>query len=1187
MKQVVLFVLAVMALLIGVEAAAVNQIETPRMRRFGPAEGLPSRMVLALAQDRQGYVWAATSDGLARYDGIGLQVWQHDPHNARSIPGNEVETLLVDDRDRVWLGVNDSPLSMLDADRAVFTSFPDVAHACVGQVWALAQAQGALWIGSSGGGLCRREENGRITVFRATPDAADGLPSDTIMSMLTDARGRLWIGTAGGLVMRDGDRFVRIAPDSLGTMVLKLSKDPDGTLWVGSGKGLYRVTPAGVLEPAPWEGVSGVRAGTVVHDVHGGYWVGAADGFFRVAPGETKLRVMEGDRGSGFLTAHSGVLDVMQDGQGGLWLGLISQGLAYLPPDWRRFSTIQQAQGKPLESLYLMNASADGDSFLVTTGEGVYRVGDQGEVVPVLHSDVLGGRSVQSVLPAGDGSLWVALSDGVLRYQPRTGEKHALAMQFGTSDIHRVELMTPGIDGEFWLSIVEGGVQRRAADGRLLATFRFGTDLSEVGGMVQQLLVRPDGSAWVAAGDGLWVWQGERFRRVIGGADAVREVYALAFVTPHEFWAGRHGAIERYRWDGSHARLLERVGHAQGLPSTEIRGLALGGTDTVWATTSRGLYAYRRDQPQVRMFGQRDGLPDSEFSMRPPVTGPSGQVLALTTSGIVLFDPAQAFAPAPVARLVIESVQVRRNDAEHPQPLPHKGTIVLQARDRDLRISARLLSFVDPASARYRYRVEGYDAGWVEQGATGERVMSRLPPGDYRIDVQARAGDGDWIAAPSLHLQVRPPWWLSTPAQLVAVLLGVLLLCLGVWGWRRRVRRQQEWVLAQQRQQLAEQASIAKSHFLATLGHEVRTPMTGVLGMSELLLATPLDARQRSHVDAIRKAGAHLLRLVNDALDLARIEAGKLELVPQPFDPSQLTQELADFMRPIVEARGLRFHYRNQLPATLSVSGDATRVRQILINLLGNAIKFVERGEVGLSVSRHGDCLRFKVRDSGPGIGPEQQKRLFQRFEQGEGARTSSRYGGSGLGLAICQELTVAMKGQIRVRSRLGVGTQFTVDLPLPIDRSAPRSAAGETRTPAGAPLRILLVEDDPTVAEVISGLLIGRGHRVVHAAHGLAALSEAVDGGFDIALLDLDLPGLDGFALALQLRRLGHGFPLLAVTARADGDAERQARSAGFDGFLRKPVTADLLLEAIAAARDAASACAALADGAASGVSK
>lgn len=334
---------------------------------------------------------------------------------------------------------------------------------------------------------------------------------------------------------------------------------------------------------------------------------------------------------------------------------------------------------------------------------------------------------MQSVLPAGDGGLWIALRDGITRYTPATGHKRKLAMQIGNSATHRVELMTPGINGEFWISIVGGGVQRRAADGRLLATFHFGTDLSEVGGMVQQLTVRPDGTVWVAAGDGLWVWQGERFRAVID--DARHEVYALAFVSPHEFWVGRSGALERYGWDGQQARLLERIGHEQGLPSTEIRGLALGGTDTVWVITSRGLFAYKCGQPQVHRFGQRDGLPDSEFSMRPPAIGPNGQVLALTTSGIVLFDPSRPFAPAPLARLVIESVQVRRNDAERPQTIAHRGPVILQARDRDLRISARLLSFVDPASAHYRYRVNGYDERWVEEGASGERVISRLPPG--------------------------------------------------------------------------------------------------------------------------------------------------------------------------------------------------------------------------------------------------------------------------------------------------------------------------------------------------------------------------------------------------------------------------------------------------------------------------
>lgn len=215
-------------------------------------------------------------------------------------------------------------------------------------------------------------------------------------------------------------------------------------------------------------------------------------------------------------------------------------------------------------------------------------------------------------------------------------------------------------------------------------------------------------------------------------------------------------------------------------------------------------------------------------------------------------------------------------------------------------------------------------------------------------------------------------------------------------------------------------------------------------------------------------------------------------------------------------------------------------------------------------LSPHGVCL--EVHDTGPGINTDQQARLFQRFEQAEGARTAARYGGSGLGLAICQELAMAMGGAIRVDSKPGLGTRFLVDLPLQAV-TAPVVAA-PVSTDAAEPLAILLVEDDATVAEVIVALLRARGHQVTHAPNGLAALAEVASQRFDIALLDLDLPGLDGLALARQLRLGGFNAPVLAITARADAEAEPQARAAGFDGFLRKPVTGDMLAEAVKLAR-------------------
>jgi CheY-like chemotaxis protein len=189
--------------------------------------------------------------------------------------------------------------------------------------------------------------------------------------------------------------------------------------------------------------------------------------------------------------------------------------------------------------------------------------------------------------------------------------------------------------------------------------------------------------------------------------------------------------------------------------------------------------------------------------------------------------------------------------------------------------------------------------------------------------------------------------------------------------------------------------------------------------------------------------------------------------------------------------------------------------------------------------------------------------RLFRRFEQAEGARTSARYGGSGLGLAICQELTVAMSGRIEVDSEPGRGARVDVVLPLPA-AAAPDAAPGRVSPRALASLRILLVEDDRTVADVMSGLLQAQGHHVVHVAHALDGLSEAAADVFDVALLDLDLPGLDGLALARQLRRQGFDVPLVAITARADADAEPEAMQAGFDCFLRKPLTGVMLSDAL-----------------------
>jgi signal transduction histidine kinase/CheY-like chemotaxis protein len=406
--------------------------------------------------------------------------------------------------------------------------------------------------------------------------------------------------------------------------------------------------------------------------------------------------------------------------------------------------------------------------------------------------------------------------------------------------------------------------------------------------------------------------------------------------------------------------------------------------------------------------------------------------------------------------------------------------------------------------------------------------------------------------------------WHSDGAWLGCLAALLLALALIARAYRARTRRRRAW-------QTAERGSAAKSDFLVTMAHEIRTPMTGVLGMTELLLQTSLDATQRGYADAIHNSGRILLRLVNDALDLASIEAGKFELDDLALDLHALTHEVAALTFPPAQSKGLQCTLRIDADAPRGVRGDALRIQQVLLNIVNNAIKYTPHGSVQLALMRGQDgTTQFQICDTGPGIASSLQDRVFRRFEQGEAGQC---HGGSGLGLAICSELVARMGGRIELHSTHGAGSNFRVTLPLrEIDLIEPsESEAGLLNPVAGsAALTFLLVTDDSTVATVISGLLNIQGHLVRHAAQSLAALRELDSGDLQAALIDLDLPGVDGLILARMLRARearigGRPLPLIGISARSVSDEEALCLRAGMNALLRQPITGERLFAAVA----------------------
>ncbi|WP_157505588.1 GAF domain-containing hybrid sensor histidine kinase/response regulator [Geminicoccus roseus] len=361
----------------------------------------------------------------------------------------------------------------------------------------------------------------------------------------------------------------------------------------------------------------------------------------------------------------------------------------------------------------------------------------------------------------------------------------------------------------------------------------------------------------------------------------------------------------------------------------------------------------------------------------------------------------------------------------------------------------------------------------------------------------------------------------------------------------------------------AEEADRAKSMFLAAMSHEIRTPMTGVLGMADLLAEEPLTPKQLQYVGAIRTSGRHLLTVINDILDFSRIDAGGLTLEEIDFSLGEVLEQTRAILAPQAVDRGLRLTFDLDEHSPPVVQGDPTRLRQVLVNLAGNGLKFTSTGGVEVTVrctqpdSEHVNC-RFEVRDTGIGIPEDRQGELFCAFTQADRS-TTRRFGGSGLGLAICRQLVEAMGGRIGLESKPGQGSVFWFDLPFRIGHGASVTETAERAPSSIPPMRVLVAEDVEVNRNLLEAVLTRHGHQVSFALDGAEAVSRVLEQPFDVVLMDVQMPVLDGIEATRRIRALSSpvaAVPIVALTANVMEEERQRCMAAGMNQVLTKPVT-------------------------------